>query len=205
MMLSLNEWLTCADPLRSADAIFVLAGRENRKLYGLELFRQGLTPKILFSVSRFEIRRFSKMQLPVPLDLLKIAADVPPPERHYFVWFEGGKVEVEYVRPGQLGTLTEIESLARWLDKNPEIHSLLVISSSTHLRRLRLCCRALVRRPVQFVFVAAPDSSSSGEIGNPQARIKSRGPALLELVKLALYWVLLAFHRRRNSPAREVG
>jgi len=199
MILSLNEWLSCADPLRSADAIFVLAGRGNRKLYGLELFRQGLAPKILFSVARFEIRRFSKMQLPVSLDRLKIAADVPSPERHHFVWFEGGNVQVAYVRPGRLGTLTEIESLARWLGKNPEIHSLLIISSSPHLRRLRLCCRALVRRPVQFALAAAPDPSSSGATENGQGAVKSRGAALLELVKLALYWVLLTFLRRRNS------
>jgi hypothetical protein len=53
----------------------------------------------MFSVGRFEIRRFSKMRLPVPLDLLKLAQGVPPPERHYFAFFEGQEVRVEHVPP----------------------------------------------------------------------------------------------------------
>jgi len=42
----------------------------------------------LFSVGRFEIRRFSKLALPIQLDLLKLAQDVPPTQRHYFVLFQ---------------------------------------------------------------------------------------------------------------------
>jgi hypothetical protein len=57
----LHAWLSPADAPQSADLIFVLAGRVYRKEYALDLFRQGLAPRILFSVSRFEIRRFSKM------------------------------------------------------------------------------------------------------------------------------------------------
>jgi hypothetical protein len=46
-------------PRQSTDLIFVLAGRDYRKHYALQLFKDGIAPSILFSVSRFEIRRFS--------------------------------------------------------------------------------------------------------------------------------------------------
>jgi hypothetical protein len=190
----LSLWLSCADPLRPADAIFVLAGRVNRKEYGLKLYREGLSPRILFSVARFEIRRFSKMPLPVPLDLLKLAQCFPPPLRHFFVLFENDTVQVEYVRPNRFGTLTEIASLARWLKANPQIHSLLVLSSSTHLRRLRMCCRSLLGLQIEFALIAAP-VSSSGSREEPQSAIRSTAAILLELFKLSLYWALLKFPR----------
>jgi len=200
VLRSLNKWLSCVDPLDRADAIFVLAGRENRKLYGLELFRQGLAPKILFSVGRFEIRRFSKMELPVPLDLLRIAADVPASKRHYFTLFDDGKVQVDYVQPGRFGTLTEIHALARWLDANPQINSLLIVSAGTHLRRLRLCCRALLRPSLKINFVAVPHSFSNPNENQPGSGA-ALGASLRELSKIALYWVLLTFRRTRNYRA----
>jgi hypothetical protein len=191
----LDDWMSCTDSLRRVDAIFVLAGREIRKHYGLELFRQGLAPRILFSVARFEIRRFSKMSLPTTLDLLKLASDVPPPLRHFFVLFEGGRVQVEYVLPRRFGTLTEIESLARWLDKNPEIHSLLIISTSTHLRRVRMCCRSLFSTNIEVTLIAAPESSSTADEGR-QSAIKSTRALLIELLKVLLYWALLRLRQR---------
>ena len=88
----LRAWLSPVDTPRKADLIFVLAGRMHRKECALELFREGLAPRILLSVGRFEIRRFSKMALPASLDLLKLAQAVPPSQRHYFVFFEGEEV-----------------------------------------------------------------------------------------------------------------
>jgi hypothetical protein len=177
------------NPLQSADLIFVLAGRENRKQFGLELFRQGLASRILFSVARFEIRRFSKLSLPVPLDLLNVAIDVPPPQRHYFVLFEGQRVQVEHVRPGRFGTLTEIESLVRWLEDHPKIHSLLIISSDTHLRRIRLCCQSLLGAGFKSALIAAPDTSS-GELES-----ESMTAVLVEMLKTLLYWAILGLRR----------
>ncbi len=69
------------------DLIFVLVGGATgyRKLFALKLFQPRLAAKTLFSVSRSKIRRFSKMALPVPLDLVKLASNVPPAQRHFFV------------------------------------------------------------------------------------------------------------------------
>jgi hypothetical protein len=188
-----------------ADLIFVLAGGMHRKDFALELFRQGLAERILFSVGRFEIRRFSKMPLPVPLDLLKIAQELPPQQRHFFAYFRGQEVLAEHVPPGRFGTLTEIEALARWLRTNPGVRSVLVISSDTHLRRIRICCRSLLNPKLELAFLAAqmPPSERAVEtqervqsgMGRPGSSSDhgSLRDALLELFKLSVYWVLLRF------------
>jgi uncharacterized SAM-binding protein YcdF (DUF218 family) len=202
-MPRLRAWLSPADAPRSADLIFVLAGRVHRKEYALELFRQGLAPRILFSVGRFEIRRFSKMDLPAPADLLKLAQDLAPRQRHYFVFFEGQEVRVEHVPPRRFGTLTEIEALARWLATNLGIRSAIVISSDTHLRRIRMCCRSLLNPELEVAFLPAPfplperssPAAAESRQDHPQPAESSAAASLiedlLELFKLAVYWVLL--------------
>lgn len=212
LLRRLHEWLSPTDSPRLADLIFVLAGRVPRKDYALELFRQQLARKLLFSVDRFEIRRFSKMSLPVPLDLLKLAQDVPPPQRHYFVLFEGQEVQVNHVPPRPFGTLYEIEFLARWLEANPKIHSLLIISDATHLRRIRLCCRYLLAPSIEIAFLAAPDSPpDSSEAatsdrhpvlseGEPKSAIHSAPAVLKELLKVLLYWPILRLQRHPSPP-----
>jgi hypothetical protein len=174
---------------QSADLIFVLAGRENRKQFGLELFNHGLAPRILFSVARFEIRRFSKLSLPVPLDLLEVASNVPPPQRHFFVLFGGHRVQVGRVQPGRFGTLTEIKSLVRWLEVHAEIHSLLIISSDTHLRRIRMCCQSLLGAKFKIELIAAPDTSSG------ERESESVTAVLVEMLKTLLYWAILGLRR----------
>lgn len=187
-MPRLHAWLAPADEPRGADLIFVLAGRVHRKEYALRLLRQGLSARILFSVGRFEIRRFSKMALPVPLDLLKLAQELPPPQRHYFVFFQGQDVQVEHVFPDRFGTLTEIEALARWLRGHPGIRTVLVISSDMHLRRIRMCCRSLLNSNVEVAYLAAPYSPPEPE---RRSALASTMDAMLELFKVSIYWALL--------------
>lgn len=156
----------------------------------MRLLREGLAPRLLFSVGRFEIRRFSKMALPVPLDLLKLAHEVPPPQRHYFVFFRGQDVEVEHVPPSRFGTLREIKALAHWLTSHPDIRSILVVSSDTHLRRIRLCCRTLLSAEVELAFLATPSPEATHPQANPSLFAATK-EELRELFKLAIYWVLL--------------
>jgi len=173
----------------------------SRKHYALQLFREGLAPRLLFSVGRFEIRRFSKMPLPSPLDLLKLAQDVPPQQRHYFVLFQATECHVEHTQPRRFGTLTEISSLARWLTANPEVRSLVLISNETHLRRIRMCCRSLLPRDMEVTLLAVSNSFLDPADLQTSA-IQSTGSDLLELLKVLLYRVLLTFRpRRRKQPA----
>jgi uncharacterized SAM-binding protein YcdF (DUF218 family) len=195
----LEDWLSPAEASRSADLIFVLAGQEYRKHYALDLLGKKLAPRILFSVARFEIRRFSKLPLPIPLDLLKLAADVPPPRRHFFVSFLGNDVQVDHVLPGRLGTLTEMEALRRWLDENPEVRSVLIVSSRTHLRRLKICCRSLLSPKIDVVLVAA-SSGPSGVAEEQPGPIQTTLAVLVELFKVLLYSVLLNFRGRHQRP-----
>lgn len=169
--------------MQKCDAIFVLAGAAERKAYGLEMYRAGLAPRIVLSVGRFEIRRLPELALPAPLDLLSAVQSVPPPERHFFVEFSDGGVRYERTRVGRFGTLSEMAALAEWCAKNPEVRSLLVVSSGYHLRRVRMCCRALLAQ-VLCVFVAAPREQPV-----PFGRLAA------EVVKLAVYRGVLAMRR----------
>jgi len=199
LLLRLHGWLSPADPARPADLIFVLAGEMSRKHYALQLFREWLAQRLLFSVGRFEIRRFSKMALPVQLDLLKLAQDVPPPQRHFFVLFQGRKCRVEHVQPRRFGTLREMASLARWLDANPEVQSALLISNEAHLRRIRMCCRSLLPRGVEVALLAVP-SSFSDCVDQQSAAIQSTGSDLVEFLKVFVYRVLLTLWPHSRKP-----
>src|ERR1700735_1354682 len=125
--------------LSKGDLIFVLAGRAVRKRFGLELFRGGVAPRILFSVARFEVRGFRELALPVAFDLLPIAQEIPAPERHFFVLFGDGAPLVERIAVRRFGTLREIEALAGYLLRRREIRSVIIVTSAVHVRRVALC------------------------------------------------------------------
>jgi len=171
------------------DLIFVFAGRENRKRYGLELLRQGVAPRILFSVARFEIRRFSRLLLPVSLDLMKLASTIAPPERHFFVLFEDERVQVQHVPPRRLGTLTEIEALMHWLSAHSEVRSLLIVSSKNHLRRIRMCCDSLLNASFEIGMAAAPEASDGERNSEPWIAV------FFEILKVVLYCIILRLRR----------
>ncbi len=150
------DWLACADTPERCDAIFVLAGREYRKEYGLRLLQERWSEMLILSVARYEIRQFSKLQLPIPIDLTTAAATVRPEERHYFVAIRDENADVQRIKISVLGTMSEIRALALWLNANPWIRSAMVVSSAFHLRRVRLCCRSFIPESVRLVFVVAP-------------------------------------------------
>jgi uncharacterized SAM-binding protein YcdF (DUF218 family) len=185
MLKLLFAWLARADPIVPADAIFVLAGHKSRKLFAIQLLEQGIAARILFSVGRFEIRRFPELGLPQTIDLLQMAQSIPPPQRHFFVLFENQQFTVRQIRVTTLGTLSEIDALADWLLAHPEISSILVVSKGTHLLRLRMCCRRLLRRNVNCSFVATPEESGNNGL--------NRKAILLECFKVACYSVFLPF------------
>jgi uncharacterized SAM-binding protein YcdF (DUF218 family) len=170
---------------RRGDLVFVLAGEPHRKLYGLQLYRAGYAPRILLSVGRFEIRRFAELDLPypagsVPLDLLA-ARPTSLRERHFFVAFSAQDVSFEKIPLGRLGTLREIRALAKWCKERPEIASLIVVSSGYHLRRVRLCCRALLPSAIGVIYAAVPEETDV-----------HKWELALELLKLPLYAAVLA-------------
>jgi len=193
MLQFLFNWLSRADPPARVEAIFALAGRKSRKVYAIELFELGMAPRLLFSVGRFEIRRFPELGLPHTIDLLQMAQSIPPPQRHFFVLFENQGFTVQRIPVRTLGTLSEIDALADWLGAHPQLSSLLVVSSGAHLRRLRICCRALLPRNVKTGFLAAPEESAALNPGNWWKGAATRKMVLTELVKIICYALFLPF------------
>ncbi len=187
------DWMTRADAPAQADAIFVLAGHKSRKVFAIQLLEQGVASRVLFSVGRFEIRRFPELGLPQTIDLLQMAQSIPPPQRHFFVLFENQQFTVQRITVRTLGTLSELDALADWLSARPEIASLLIVSSGLHLRRLRIGCRLLLPRTVKTSFLAAPEDSVAP---NPRKWWKddsARKMVLFEWIKIACYSALLPF------------
>lgn len=198
-LTAIYDWFAPAGQVAPADLIFVLAGAQRRKAHALQLFRQGLAPRILLSVGRVEIRRFADLELPVPLNLLQLARDVPPHQRHFFVCFEGNRPEVEQVLPGRFGTLTEMEALAGWVHKRPGIASILVVSSFLHLPRIRLCCRVLLPAGIRVRLVPVPESESRSGWERVWRDDETRVTVLSELIKIAAYKLILWLRRIRRQ------
>src|SRR5258708_20274647 len=90
------------------------------------------------------------------MDLVERGQSIPPPQRHFLVLFENEQFTLQRIRVRTLGTLSEIDALADWLGAHPGISSLLVVSSGSHLRRLRICCRALLPRKLKTSFLPTP-------------------------------------------------
>lgn len=152
------KFLNVSKPPQRANCLFVLAGKQERKVYGVELWRQGHAPELILSVARFEWRRFYDLGLPADGGLKQMVAATPPPDRHFFVRFHSGGATASLVRRRRYGTLTEALGLAQLMKDSPPA-SLLVISSSIHLRRARLVfCRFFRKLGTCLTFVAVPEN-----------------------------------------------
>jgi len=164
----------------------VLAGRECRKYFALELLRAGWAPLLLLSVGRFEIRRFSNLELPTELDLLALASTIEPRRRHYFVEIDSGTAQARRIARGRFGTLSEILAFSDWLREHSAIRSATIVSSGFHLKRVRMCCRRLLPEGTRLHFVAVPDESRYLR-GHWWRDPNARKLVFSELLKIAAY------------------
>ncbi len=186
---SLYDWLASPDTLRPADVIFVLAGGQGRKRFGLRLLQEGWAGTLLLSVARFDIRRFSALKLPLTFDLRSIASATEPRRRHYFIATAANSIECRPIPVGRLGTLSEVIAFSNWLKANDTIRSAIIISSGFHLRRLRLCCRNILRDrlPVSFVARIEDDRRTRGRWWRHS---KMRDIVVYELFKIGIYAII---------------
>ena len=123
------------DPPQPSDVIFVLAGRPERKVYGLELFRRGIAPRLILSVGRFEVRKMDHLGFQ-HLNLRELTSRLPPGDRHFFVDIAGDSQRVIVRSDAGKGTFAELRSLSRYLEPD-RVNSLLLVSTSVHLGRVR--------------------------------------------------------------------
>jgi len=198
LLTLLHNWLACPDPLQQADRIFVLAGRRYRKSYGVNLLQQGWARGILLSTlsgDSLDLSRFAELHLPAWPRLLELQSRIPPQGRFFFLDYDGTSWRAESLPVRPLGTLNEIAQLGRWLQQRPDVRSVLIVSSGWHLRRIRMCCRALFPPSIRFSLAAVPADSV------PRGRIESTRPPeqddrpIAECAKLLLYRIVLAAYR----------
>jgi hypothetical protein len=172
--------------------IFVFAGRESRKRFGLELFREGTADKLVLSVGRFEWRRFEALGLPGDGGLVNLVESVVPRKRHFFVHVDRQSIRAEAVPVGRLGTWSEARALAALVERE-RLESLLLVSHRRHLRRCRLSAWALLPPGTRLEAFPCPESA-----GEPSESL------LDEAVKLPFYTVLAGVFwalRRLYPPA----
>ena len=135
------NFLSLRDSPSPSDLIFVLAGLPERKTFALELFQQGIAPRLILSVGRFEVRQMDRFGFR-DLNLREKVAGMVPRERHFFIELSGTSRAIVLAGIPQIGTFAELSALATCLAAQ-QAHSLLIISTSIHLRRVRWCCRRI--------------------------------------------------------------
>jgi len=156
----LRNFLFQEDPPKPSDVIFVLAGRPERKVYGLQLFHQGIAPRLILSVGRFEVRKMDHLGFQ-HLNLRELTSRLPPGERHFFIDIAGDSQRVIVRSDAGKGTEAELMSLSRYLEPD-RVSSLLLVSTSVHLGRVRHYCeRTALLSNKRISYVPVPEDLSS--------------------------------------------
>ncbi|HZU44584.1 MAG TPA: ElyC/SanA/YdcF family protein [Terriglobales bacterium] len=157
----LSDYLVINQPLQPSDVIFVLAGRPERKSYGLRLYREGLAPRLLLSVGRYEVRQPGHLGLVRGPDVVALARATPTHQRHFFIDMRDGREEVLLAELTSRGTFPELCGFARYISA-ARVRRITLISTGIHLRRVRYCCdRIAFFADKQLNYVAVPDELSS--------------------------------------------
>lgn len=180
------ESLCIYDPPGPCDLIFVLAGKAERKLYGLTLFRQGLAPRLILSIDRFEVRSTAAL-LAMP-GLLTLRDKVAPQERHFWIDFSSsGDKKISLARLQKPNTFRELQGLAEYL-REATIARMAIVSTSIHLRRARYCTSKIpFFFRIALSFISVPEEASSFKSQRWWKRRADAGYVLSEHMKLAAY------------------
>src|SRR5262245_33242483 len=152
----LYDVLTKSDAVGQAEAIFVLAGRMERKEYGIELFRAGVAPLLVLSIGRFEVSKLRNMQLEGIPELITLRDATPASDRHFFMKFTASGVEVEKATLVTWNTYGEVLALRKLLCPM-QARRVIVVSTDIHLRRVAHVVGKLFRNVrMEFCFCPVP-------------------------------------------------
>ena len=186
LLSGLCDYLALNDLPSSSDLIFVLAGRPERKAYGLKLFQERIAPRIILSVGRFEVRGMDAFGFR-DLRVREMVKDMSPADRHFFIEVSDNSRTVVPAGIKRVGTFGELSALASYLD-GQKIQTMTLISTSVHLRRVRLCCRKI--RPLdrlEIAYVPVPETLSSFRRDRWWKRLDHWSYVVSELIKLLAY------------------
>ena len=186
LLRGLWDYLDLRDGPASSDLIFVLAGRPERKVYGLELYRRGFAPRLILSVGRFEVRQTVPLGFQ-DLHLRELTSRTPPAKRHFFIDLKPESRRVVLAGLHHKGTYGELESLGHQL-QSERPSSLILVSTSIHLRRVRWCCQRIeaVRR-WSIRYVPVPEEMSSIRRDHWWKRLDHWSYVNSEWIKLVAY------------------
>ncbi len=183
-MISVSAWLTRADSVEPADLLFVMAGRMDRKPYGLELYRAGVAPRLILSVGRFEVRKMAQLNLEGMNALVELRDKTPLAERHFFVTLDAAGTHIDQVHTPRISTYGEALALRQFLQLHPA-RKVIVISTGVHLRRVALTFAHVFRNvPIAFRYCPVPPRFEQAQ--------KNRWFVVKEMMKLAGYAVILS-------------
>lgn len=169
-------------PPQRADVGLVLAGHFGRALYAADLYHQGFIPRIWIS-------RPEREQYLVQLDSIGVPYPLQEEISRAVLLKKGVPDDrIEVIGDGMVSTIAEARFVAGFLERKPEIHSLLIITSRFHVRRAQAIFDRIVASafPVRIMAVGSP---YDGFIADQWWRDRdSARQVLLESAKLFLFW-----------------
>jgi len=188
----LYDNLTRHDAPGPVDLIFVLAGRPERKRYGLELYRKGIAPRLLLSVGRFEVSKMAAIDCGLARELMARRDRTAPEERHFFCEINASGFHIERPRLRRWNTYGELLAL-RTFEGLGAVRSMMVISTDVHLRRVAMVFDKVFRdAPLEVRYCPVPADCSSLNRNQWWTRSEDRGYVLREAVKLFAYRTILS-------------
>jgi len=191
-LLRLYESLTRNDAVQPVDLIFVMAGRMERKPYGLELFRAGFEPQLVLSVGRFEVSKMRILDPEQDRELRALRDRTPPDERYFFVRMNSSGTRIQKARLPRCSTYGEALALRQFL-KSEKAKKIMVISTDVHLRRVYSTFESVFRNaPVNFIFCPVPSRFGFLAKDGWWSRPDDRRFVVKELLKLAGYRVIMS-------------
>lgn len=186
------ESLTRNDSVQPVDLIFVIAGRMERKQYGLELYRAGLAPRLILSVGRFEVSKMSQLDLECIDELKALRDQTPPGERNFFVTLDVSGVRLDKAKLFRCSTYGEALAFRRQLERE-DARRVMVVSTDVHLRRVDFTFSRVFRgTPVQFLYCPVPTRAGGMAKDNWWKRPTDRWFVINEMAKLVFYWTALS-------------
>ena len=187
----LYERLTRNDVPAPADLIFVLAGKMERKQYGLDLYHAGVAKRLLLSVGRFEISKMPGLQLGCAQELIAQRDRTPPAQRHFFCQIDATEQRISKPQLRRWNTYGEALAVRAHLAREPAAR-VIVVSTDIHLRRVALTFEKVFRRSVvSFQYCPVPAGRSSLSSQGWWTRRLDRDYVTKETVKLAAYRAIL--------------
>lgn len=187
----LYELLARNDSPEVVDLIFVIAGRMDRKQYGIELYRAGFARRLLLSIGRFEVSKMPALDFSAPDELIRLRNRTAPGERHFFCVMDSSGIKIDKISLRRWNTYGELLGLREWLTCH-EVRSLIIVSTDIHLQRIAMTFDKLFRgMPLKVRYCPVPDRYSSLRKESWWRRRTDRRFVISEAMKLVGYRTIL--------------